>query len=97
MPGQLEKEEKEKRRDILLMKQSEISLETGQAKVGRTITVLTEGYDDESEQFCGRSEADSVDVDGKVYFTAEDQPEPGTFVKVRITDCTEYDLFGESI
>ena len=43
----------------------------------------------------GRTYGDSEEIDGKVFFTAEDKPDVGDFVNVKITDYTEYDLYGE--
>ena len=37
-----------------------------------------DGFDEDDEQYFGRSYADSVDIDGKVYFTAAGRIEPGT-------------------
>ena len=46
--------------------------------------------------YVGRSYADSPDVDGHVYFTAEEEIAPGTFVPVRITGSMDGDLTGEA-
>ena len=45
--------------------------------------------------YVGRGYADSPEVDGHVYFTAEEPVEAGTFVKVRITGSMDGDLTGE--
>ena len=45
--------------------QQGISLELNKAKLGKTLEVLVEGYDEESFLFYGRSRGDSIDVDGK--------------------------------
>ena len=47
--------------------------------------------------YYGRSRADSIDVDGKVYFAASDEVEIGDFVKVEILDADEYDLTGRTV
>ncbi len=64
-------------------------------KIGTTQTVLVEGYDDYIKCYFGRSEADAPDIDGKVFFTAQNKLEEGDFVKVAINDIIEYDLLGE--
>ena len=48
--------------------QRSISLEKNKEKLGCRLEVLCEGYDEECFLYYGRSRADSIDVDGKVYF-----------------------------
>ena len=36
--------------------------------VGKILDVLCEGYDEESGMYCGRSYADSPEIDGQVLF-----------------------------
>lgn len=40
--------------------------------------------------------ADSIDVDGKVYFATEEEVTPGDIIKVKILDADEYDLTGQA-
>ncbi|MBQ9429071.1 MAG: 30S ribosomal protein S12 methylthiotransferase RimO, partial [Clostridia bacterium] len=54
------------------------------------------GYDAAAGVQFGRSAADAPDVDGKIYFTAKKKLPAGVFVRVRITEALDYDLFGES-
>ena len=37
---------------------------------------------------------DAPDIDTRVYFTSEDEIEPGSYVPVLITDTDGYDLIG---
>lgn len=48
------------------------------------------------KMYYGRTYADSAEVDGKVFFTAAQPPEIGSFADVLINDSSEYDLFGEA-
>ena len=57
--------------------------------------MLTEGFDDEQMLYFGRSDADSTEIDGNVYFGSERELSEGEFVQVKILDCSEYDLFGK--
>ena len=77
--------------------QSKISLERNREKLGRVLEVLCEGYDSESYLYYGRSKADSIDVDGLVYFAADREVMPGEFVNVEVLDCDEYDLTGKTV
>ncbi|MCB0555232.1 MAG: TRAM domain-containing protein, partial [Phaeodactylibacter sp.] len=65
-----------------------------QQKIGQTLKVLFDRK--EGEYFIGRTEGDSPEVDNEVLVPAADHyVRVGDFAQVRITDATEYDLFGE--
>ena len=91
MENQIDEETKNARKDEIMELQSRISLEKNKGKIGREITVLCEEKLGEN-LFCGRSEADSPDVDGRVVFKGN--AEEGQFVKVTVTAAEEYDLEG---
>ncbi len=95
--GQLPEEVKEERRDRLMELQQGISLAKNKAKIGTHIEVLCEGYDPDNFMYYGRSYADSIEVDGQVYFAAEDEVLTGEFVTVEILDADEYDLTGKQV
>lgn len=95
MDGQIDEEEKQRRADCLMELQSGISLENNKQKIGKTVRVLTEGFDEEQMLWFGRSEADSAEIDGNVYFGSERELSEGEFADVKILDCSEYDLFGK--
>ena len=61
---------------------------------GETMDVLCEGFDDEQQLWFGRTYADSVEVDGHVYFESDDTPQAGEFVPVLITESLGPDLLG---
>ena len=93
--GQIDEGVKQTRQDMLMIEQTGISEEINSKKVGKTFTVLVEGFDAIIKQYYGRTYADSIDIDGKVFFTADKKLDIGSFVNVKITDYMEYDLFGE--
>ena len=97
LPGQLEEEVKERRAALITESQLTIMEEKGRALIGKTLTVLTEGFEEESGYWFGRSYMDAPDVDGRVYFTAEEDPLPGDFVEVRIQDCMDVEPVGFSL
>lgn len=88
---------KQQRRDTLLRMAQDISKENNENKVGSVIEVLCEGFDEENCLYYGRSRADSIDIDGKVYFGAHKELCAGEFVAVKILCGEEYDLTGEMI
>ena len=60
--------------------------------------MLVDGKDKTSNLYFGRSEADSPEVDGKVYFTAGNHgPGAGDFVNVLVTRGLEYDILGKLV
>lgn len=95
LDGQIGEEEKLDRRDEIMLIQEGISEEISQSKVGTVQTVLVEGFDEIIKSYFGRTYADSVEIDGKVFFKADRKIPEGEFVKVKISRTTEFDLFGE--
>ncbi len=94
LPDQIDEEEKARRLDIIMQLQQRISAEKLEEKVGEVLEVLVEEYDEESECFVGRSRGDAPDIDGKVFFHAN-QADAGDLIKIRITAALDYDLIGE--
>ncbi|MBR6524321.1 MAG: 30S ribosomal protein S12 methylthiotransferase RimO [Clostridia bacterium] len=94
LPGQIEQEIKDKRRNKLMMLQQKISYECNQKKIGTIITVLTEEM--MGGQYVGRTMGDSPEIDGSVIFDGGDI-KAGEYVKVKITHADQYDLKGEQI
>ncbi len=100
LPDQVEEEVKRRRADIIMEQQMEIMQEYGESQIGKTVQVLTEGFDRYAECYFGRSYADAPDVDGKVFFhvpAGKRKPYFGKMVRVRIDDCMDCDLTGELI
>lgn len=95
--GQIDEETKAVRLDKLMCLQQEISANINQQKIGTVLEVLTEGYDEESFLYFGRSRGDSIGVDSTVYFAAEDEVQMGEIVQVEILDADEYDLTGKQV
>ena len=95
--GQVPDAVKEERRDQLMALQQGISKALNARKLARIVEVIAEGYDEESFLYWGRSRGDSIGVDGRVYFAAEDEVLPGDFVKVEILDSDEYDITGKAV
>ena len=65
-----------------------------EARLGTTMEVLCEGYDPETEQYFGRTYADSPDIDGRVVFDSKKTVRSGSFVQVKITGVADGDLVG---
>lgn len=95
MPDQVAPEEAARRVELLLDLQSRVMDEYNGQRLGSVMEVLCEGFDQDGGCYVGRTYADSVDIDGKVYFTAAGLVPAGEFVNVRITGVSDGELTGE--
>ena len=94
LPDQIDAETKANRRLIVEELQSGVLDDYNTARHGEVMDVLCEGWDDEQQLWYGRTYADSVEVDGHVYFESDDAPTAGEFVPVLITESLGPDLLG---
>jgi len=94
MPEIPDEETAARRADLISQMQAQIMDEYAQKQVGTIKKVLCEGYDRLAECWYGRSEADSPDVDGKVFFTGENI-RPGGFYDILVQEILDGDLVGE--
>ena len=90
-------EEARRRAELLVDVQSDIIDVYNESLLGDTREVLCEGFDGQAQMFFGRSYAESPDIDGRIYFTADDEVAPGTFVEVRLTGTMDGELTGEMV
>ncbi len=95
--NQVEGQTKQDRMELIMADQMTIAREKNEEKIGKTATVLIEGYDNYIRCYFGRSEADAPEIDGKVFFLSDKPLTVGDFARVQINDCMEYDLLGERI
>ncbi|MEA2011958.1 MAG: 30S ribosomal protein S12 methylthiotransferase RimO [Verrucomicrobiota bacterium] len=90
------KETIEKRRDILMKLQQEISLKKNEKMLGKTISVIVEGSTEDGIMQ-GRSAMDAPDVDNLVFFELKNPDLQDYIIDVKITDCDNYNLYGKQI
>ena len=95
MENQVDPEVAARRVELVVDLQSRIMDEYNQERLGTCMEVLCEGFDAAEGCFVGRTYADSVDIDGRVLFTAAGDVKAGEFVWVRITGTADGDLTGE--
>jgi len=91
----ISEEEKNRRQQLLMDTQSEISYELNQNRIGKTFKVIIDKF--ESGTYIGRTEFDSPEVDNEVIIQTDKHLRLGDFVQVRITAAREFDLEGELI
>ncbi|MBR3562087.1 MAG: 30S ribosomal protein S12 methylthiotransferase RimO [Oscillospiraceae bacterium] len=97
MENRVDEEEARRRAELLVDVQSRIMDEYNESKMGDVVEVLCEGFDSASMGYIGRSYAESIDIDGKIYFSSDRDLEPGEFVSVRITGTMDGELTGEVV
>ena len=95
MEDQVDPEVAERRVELLVDLQSRVMDAYNEERLGTVMEVLCEGFDSSEGCYAGRTYADSVDIDGRVLFTASGLIPAGEFVNVRITGVSDGDLTGE--
>jgi len=93
----VDSEEAAHRAELAVDVQSDIIDQYNESVLGEEREVLCEGFDGQAQMYFGRSYAESPDIDGRVYFTADEKVAPGTFVTVRFTDTMDGELTGEMV
>ena len=92
LPDNVSEEIKLRRLAEIIETQNQLSAESNQKEIGKTFTVLVEGFSKRSrEQMCGRTEKNKT-----VVFPKEDA-KVGDFVKVKINACSSATLLGEIV
>ena len=89
-------EVKQQRVERLMRLQSDLSRENNLRRVGRTERVIIDSR--QGDFYVARSQYDSPEVDQEILIPADGKRLfRGRFYEVRITDASEYDLYGEII
>jgi ribosomal protein S12 methylthiotransferase len=92
MGGRVPKKTAQKRREMLMSLQKEVSHSHNRALVGSAADVLVEGpYGDDGMRLGGRFYGQAPEVDGMVILS-EGSAGPGSLVASRFTDAYPYDL-----
>ena len=94
MTDRCDEDEAVRRQELVMELQAEIMDEYNENRVGDTLTVLCQGYDEDSGLLWGRSYADSPDIDGRVWLASDTPLREGQFVMAHIDGCIEGDLSG---
>ena len=74
--------------------QSRIMDDYNSSMIGKTMDVLVDGFDEEYEQFYGRTYGDSPDIDGRVWIASDEALSEGEFIQVCIDGLIDGDLSG---
>lgn len=89
-------EVKQQRANEIMEVQSQISWELNQQRIGEIYRCIIDRK--EGNHFVGRTEFDSPDVDNEVLIDAtKHYVKIGDFTKIKITDASDFDLYGEPV
>lgn len=89
--------EKERRREMIMHEQMEISASINTSLIGSVQEVLIEGESDRPDYpYIGRCRRQAPEIDGVTYLKGPSSL-TGRIVKCKITSADEYDLFGKII
>lgn len=90
----VEQQVAEHRAETISQIQAQIMDEYNRSLIGTVYEVLIDGFDDELQQFYGRTYADSPEIDGRVWIASDEALSEGTFVNVCIDAIIDGDLSG---
>jgi ribosomal protein S12 methylthiotransferase len=94
-PQQIPMRIKKERLKELMFTQQSISEEINNSYLGKEIEILIDEIKSgKTKIVIGRTRADAPEIDGKVVIRTE-KAQVGKFIKVKITEASEYDLVGE--
>lgn len=92
---EIPEETKEQRAAELMEIQQNISETLNMRYTGKTLKTIIDRK--EGNYFAGRSEYDTPEVDQEILVDARHNLKPGNFYQIKITQSTEFDLFGEPV
>ena len=97
MPDEIPDDLKQKRLDRLMTLQEGIAAEIAEEKIGKTLRVIIDSYDESRGVYEGRTEYDSPEVDPCVYVSSDEPLEIGNIYNVEITGSEFFDLEGRVV
>ena len=95
MPNRVDTAEAQHRAELVAEVQSRVMDAFNESRLGDVTEVLCDGFDEQSMLFVGRSYAESPDIDGRIYFSAEREVRAGECVPVRLTGTMDGEPVGE--
>lgn len=91
---QIDDDVKRRRLELLTQIQLDVVDSYCEAQIGKSVTMLCEGFDPETGRFFGRSGSESPEIDGCLYVEAEEDLVPGQFYDVKIIAVEDGELIG---
>ena len=96
LPKRVDKALAKERRANVMELQKEISRKKLSCNVGKIISVIVEGFDEENVVIYGRSKGQVPYIDGVVILDGVDQPS-GSIIDVKVVNSTSYDLIAQAL
>jgi len=96
LPDQVPPEVAEARAEALMDAQLDVMRGFHRSKVGESLDVLVDGYDESGEFAVARSYADAPEVDCRVLLSKESAA-PGDLVRAKLTSAGDYEWVGEVV
>ena len=97
LEGQIGAGVKTKRHKKLYSVQKAVVKENAKALLGKCVSVLAEGFDNEQLIYYGRAYFNAPDIDGKIFFFSQEEVEYGKEYQVKLIKATGYDFVGERL
>lgn len=97
LDGQIDAKTKNRRLRALYSTQKKVVKQNLSRLVGQTISVLAEGFDDDTFTYYGRAYFNAPDIDGKIFFFSAEEVEYGKYYDIKIKKVDGYDLFGDRL
>lgn len=97
MDGQIPEEIKKERADTVMRLQAQIMSEKQHALIGKNITVMCDGYDNEECQFICRPLSDAPEIDTVCYVQSSRNLEEGEEYTVQVLDTDGADLYAKAV
>ena len=93
LPGHIEDYEKQRRKNIVMSVQQEVSEANLKNRIGTTLEAIVE--EKQGNHYRARTYMDCYEIDGFVFFDSEADFKEGDFVNLKITHSLEHDLIGD--
>lgn len=97
LDGMLDEEERARRAEIINETEAVIIDEINESLIGKTLEVITEGYDAYSDVYYGRTYMDAPEIDMQIVFTCGYELEDGEIVSVEVINTVDGELTGEVV
>lgn len=98
MDFQIDEDTKQKRLENIMTNQMWIMDNINKSLIGETLNVLVEYYDSKSNEYIGRTQYDTPDIDNKIFVRGgKTSIDLGSIIKVIIVGVKDFDLIGNIV
>lgn len=94
--GHIHHKTKKKRLDRVNFIQQQIYFESNKQEIGKTVSVVCDGYSDTNKKYYGRTYKNAPVIDKAVYFDSDGEAISGNNYNIVIENCDVFDLYGKA-